>query len=69
MADISGKISNNVSADIGLKFLEGFLDILTSIGIGGKIHDAYEASGTKAAAKIDFLTFSSFSDHSKSTAA
>ena len=47
MADISGTISNIMSADFGLKFFEGFLNLLSLVGIGIKIGTNYEVYNAK----------------------
>ena len=44
MSNIAGQASNDISGKAGFDFLEGFLDKLGAVGIGGKIRGAYEGS-------------------------
>lgn len=44
MSDITGQASNDISGQVGLDFLKGFLDKLSVAGLGGKIMGNYEGS-------------------------
>lgn len=44
MGDISGLVSSNIDANIGLDFLQNFLNVLSSLNLGATIKANYEAS-------------------------
>jgi hypothetical protein len=47
MADVSGQVSNTVSADLGLQFLEGFLNALGTQAVGTRIRAYFRSKNTK----------------------
>ena len=47
MSDVTGISSNNISIDVGLSFLEGFLGVLGAGAIFSKLRGAYQSSSVK----------------------
>lgn len=47
MAELIGKVSNGMSVDQGLGFLDGFLGAIGLAGVLTKLHASYKAKGTK----------------------
>lgn len=47
MADVTGRVSNGISANVGLRLLENFLNAMGAFGIMNKVHASYETKGTK----------------------
>lgn len=61
MADVTGRVSNGISANVGLGLLENFLNAMGAIGIVNKVRASYETNGAKtlkfhfAQAKRDYV--------------
>lgn len=47
MLDISGEVSQNIDASIGLDFLQNFINLLSSLDVGASIKANYDASNVR----------------------